>query len=123
MYHQNGWTALHWAADGGHTEIVKLLLDRGADADTTNQVSNIRLHRQITTMCVNHHTAIISPFIADLCSIKITFTVMIITIIAAVNDMMIITVIVVILITMIIDADNVTVYCYYHYCYYYYCWC
>ena len=90
MYHQNGWTALHWAADGGHTGTVKLLLDRGANVDTTtDDVSNIRLHRQITTMCVNHHTAIISPFIADLCSIKITFTVIFI-IIAAVNDMIVI---------------------------------
>ena len=66
MYHQDGYTALHWATDEGHTEIVKLLLDRGANVDTTTNVSNIRFHRQITTMCVNHRTAIISPFIVNL---------------------------------------------------------
>ena len=69
MYHQDGYTALHWAAERGHAETVKLLLGRGANANTADMVSNIRLHRQITTMCVNHRTAIISPFIADLCSI------------------------------------------------------
>ena len=66
MYHQDGSTALHSAANGGHTTTVNLLLDRGANVDTATKVSNIRLHRQITTMCVNHRTAIISPFIADL---------------------------------------------------------
>ena len=66
MYHQDGGTALHSAAEPGHIETVKLLLDRGANVDTANNVSNIRLHRQITTMCVNHRTAIISPFIVDL---------------------------------------------------------
>ena len=66
MYHQDGWTALHQAARGGHTTTVKLLLDRGATVDTANKVSNIRLHGQITTMCVNDRTAIISPFIVDL---------------------------------------------------------
>ena len=66
MYHQNGRTALHIAAWLGHTTTVNLLLDRGANANTADKVSNIRLHRQITTMCVNHRTAIISPFIADL---------------------------------------------------------
>ena len=52
MCHQNGRTALYFAAKEGHTEIVKLLLDRGVNADTADEVSNIRLHRQITTMCV-----------------------------------------------------------------------
>ena len=66
MYHQYGRTALHSAAGAGHTDTVKLLLDRGANVHTTDKVSNIRLHRQITTMCVNDRTAIISPFIVDL---------------------------------------------------------
>ena len=52
MYHQDGCTAFHLAASGGHTEIVKLLLDRGVNVDTADSVSNIRLDRQIMTMCV-----------------------------------------------------------------------
>ena len=66
MYHQDGGTALHSAAEPGHIETVKLLLDRGANVDTATEVSNIRLHRQITTMCVNHRTAIYSLLIYDL---------------------------------------------------------
>ena len=68
MYHQDGWTALHSAAMGGHTTTVNLLLDRGANVDTIDKVSNIRLHRQITTMCVNHRTAIISLLFVDIYS-------------------------------------------------------
>ncbi|KAJ3276169.1 Ankyrin repeat domain-containing protein 40 [Terramyces sp. JEL0728] len=29
----NGWTALHWACSRGHEELVKILLNRGADAN------------------------------------------------------------------------------------------
>jgi len=32
----NGSTALMWAADNGHTEIVRLLIDKGADINTEN---------------------------------------------------------------------------------------
>ena len=38
-YDQFGNTALNAAAAGGYTEIVKLLLDRGANIDVTNEVS------------------------------------------------------------------------------------
>jgi hypothetical protein len=37
--HQNGWTPLIWAADKGHTEVVKMLLEHGADANLANKVS------------------------------------------------------------------------------------
>ena len=40
MNNQDGTTALHKAAAGGFTEIVKLLLDRGADIQTHDCVSN-----------------------------------------------------------------------------------
>ena len=32
-------TALHKAAQNGHTEVVKLLLDKGADINVKNEVS------------------------------------------------------------------------------------
>ena len=32
-----GKTPLHWAAAGGHTDIVKLLLDAGADTDVEDE--------------------------------------------------------------------------------------
>ena len=31
-----GWTALTFAADGGHADLVKLLLAKGADANIKN---------------------------------------------------------------------------------------
>ena len=39
VLHQYGDTALHWAAFGGHTETVTLLLDRGADINDKDDVS------------------------------------------------------------------------------------
>ena len=35
---QSGWTALHWACNNGHTEVVKHLINNNADisATTTN---------------------------------------------------------------------------------------
>ena len=39
VLHQYGKTALIQAADGGHTEIVTLLLDRGADINHKDDVS------------------------------------------------------------------------------------
>ena len=41
MYNQEGWTALYGAAMKGHMEILMLLLDRGADIDIVDMVSNI----------------------------------------------------------------------------------
>ena len=38
---QDGRTALGAAAQGGHTETVKLLLDRGANTDFTNEVNEM----------------------------------------------------------------------------------
>ena len=40
MNNQNGNRALIYAATGGFTEIVKLLLDKGADLNVTNKVSH-----------------------------------------------------------------------------------
>ena len=38
---QNGRTALHFAAESGKTETVKLLLDHNADIDAVDQVCTI----------------------------------------------------------------------------------
>ena len=38
-YYQYGYTALHWAAQNGHIEVVRLLLDRGANIEARNVVS------------------------------------------------------------------------------------
>jgi ankyrin repeat protein len=43
MHNQYGHTALHEAAEQGHTAVVTLLLERGADINTTNNVSGIVL--------------------------------------------------------------------------------
>ena len=38
-WYQNGLTALHGAAQGGHLEVVRLLLYRGANIEATYDVS------------------------------------------------------------------------------------
>jgi ankyrin repeat protein len=35
---QDGWTALHWAAVKGHSEIVQLLIKKGADVTIKKKV-------------------------------------------------------------------------------------
>ena len=40
MNNQDGMTALHKAANGGFTEIVKILLDKGAEVNITGKVSH-----------------------------------------------------------------------------------
>ena len=39
--HQVGWTTLHYAASSGHTEVAKLLLDRGVDVNSKDEVSDV----------------------------------------------------------------------------------
>ena len=41
---QNGATALHNAAGGGHTEVVKVLLAAKADTDVQNSNCNTAIH-------------------------------------------------------------------------------
>ena len=39
--YQIGLTALHYAAAGGHTDVARLLLDRGADVNSRDNVSDM----------------------------------------------------------------------------------
>ena len=39
--YQDGWTALHYAARHGHAKVTTLLLDREADINPTNIVSDV----------------------------------------------------------------------------------
>ncbi|RYH29641.1 ankyrin repeat domain-containing protein [archaeon] len=41
---KSGRTALHWAAIGGHSEIVKLLLSKGANLLATTNLKTNALH-------------------------------------------------------------------------------
>ena len=40
MYTQDGTKPLHKAAEGGHTDLVKLLLEEGINTHATNDVSH-----------------------------------------------------------------------------------
>ena len=39
--YQDGFTALYCAADDGHIEVMRLLLERGADINSQNKVSDM----------------------------------------------------------------------------------
>ena len=49
--HQSGSTALHQAATNGHIEVTRLLLDRGADVNSKNEVSDI-IFEIVMIICV-----------------------------------------------------------------------
>ena len=38
-YHKGGWTALHYAADGGHLQVSQSLLQGSADVNALNKVN------------------------------------------------------------------------------------
>ena len=39
MHFQDGRNALHWACQGGNTEICKLLINQGLEVNATDNVS------------------------------------------------------------------------------------
>lgn len=41
---QAGWTALMWGAEQGCKEVVRVLVDRGADVNFKDEVSQIARH-------------------------------------------------------------------------------
>ena len=57
---QGGWTALMWAANGGHTDIVQYLIERTtAQVNATNNVSHSNSVQCIT---VHVHWVLVSIF-------------------------------------------------------------
>jgi ankyrin repeat protein len=48
---QDGSTTLHKASKNGHQSICQLLLTRGADIDTKDNVSTLDDHRAISSQC------------------------------------------------------------------------
>jgi ankyrin repeat protein len=40
----DGRTALHWAADKGHIEVIKVLLARNADVNARSKVTHFLVH-------------------------------------------------------------------------------
>jgi len=40
----DGWTALHWAAEGGYADIIKLLINAGADVNSRSVTGWTPLH-------------------------------------------------------------------------------
>jgi hypothetical protein len=57
----NGWTALHWAAGGGHETVVRLLLDNGAGVDV--QSNGGRTALQLAASC--GHEAVVRLLLED----------------------------------------------------------
>ncbi len=87
LFQYNGWTALHWAAYCGHSEIVTLLINNGCDVNikTTDKVSYI-LCRIWDSLCyilqygytalhhaaIKGHLEIVALLINDGCDVNAT---------------------------------------------------
>ena len=52
---QGGSTALHGASSGGHLSVCQLLLTRGADIDTKNDVSILDDHTEYIYRIYHHY--------------------------------------------------------------------
>ena len=61
MNNQGGMTPLHRAANGGHAETVKLLLENGADINAADDVSHceyVYVHANCSTKCSTYHAVL-----------------------------------------------------------------
>ena len=61
MRAQDGDTALHWAASGGHAEVVATLLSKGADGRVANAVGATPLH----LASQNGHAPVVALLLRD----------------------------------------------------------
>lgn len=52
---RRGWTPLHWAAAGGHAQIVRELVIRGADVLAQDSVGNMPVHIAVSAPCFEHN--------------------------------------------------------------------
>ena len=50
---QGGWTALMWAAYKGRVDVTELLLEHGANPNTTGQVTYTHTHTHTHSMYIN----------------------------------------------------------------------
>ena len=46
---QDGWTALMWACDSGHTDVVQELLSGGVQVDLQTEVNQFTLYSRVLT--------------------------------------------------------------------------
>ena len=57
---QNGWSPLCIASFKGHLDIVKILIEAGADINQTNEVQRVgRLHVSFSVIVIYEHTYIL----------------------------------------------------------------
>ena len=66
MNNQGGMTALHLAADGGHADTVKLLLENGADIKAMDKVSHceyVYVHANCSTKYSTYYAMLYCEYI------------------------------------------------------------
>ena len=57
---QNGWSPLHLASEKGHLDIVKTLIEAGANVNQANKVQCVgRLHVSFSVIVIYQHTYIL----------------------------------------------------------------
>jgi hypothetical protein len=76
IWESGGRTPLYWAADNGHFEVVKLLVERGADVNLGDEFAETPLHRAVD----NEHVQIAGfllengAYVNAICNISYKFT-------------------------------------------------
>jgi acyl-CoA-binding domain-containing protein 6 len=62
------WTPLHWACDGGHVDVVRVLVERGANVDAADVDGRTALH----TACCCEHADIVELLLARSANVNLT---------------------------------------------------